>query len=51
MSDQQEKQSSDQRNEQDIENRAYLAECFEQAKRDLSQGDVVDGDEFLDSLN
>ena len=28
----------------------YIKHCFENAKRDLAQGNVVDGKEFLDTL-
>ncbi len=28
----------------------YIKHCFENAKRDLAQGNVVDGKDFLDSL-
>ncbi|TKF19973.1 type II toxin-antitoxin system Phd/YefM family antitoxin [Vibrio genomosp. F6] len=28
----------------------YLRHCFESAKQDLAQGDVVDGEEFLSAL-
>tara|TARA_B100000470_G_scaffold37635_1_gene26756 strand:- start:1050 stop:1292 length:243 start_codon:yes stop_codon:yes gene_type:complete len=28
----------------------YIKHCFENAKRDLAQGNVVDGKDFLDTL-
>jgi len=28
----------------------YIEHCFENAKRDLAQGNVVDGKDFLDTL-
>ncbi|MDN2483406.1 type II toxin-antitoxin system Phd/YefM family antitoxin [Vibrio agarivorans] len=28
----------------------YLKHCFESAKQDLAQGDVVDGEDFLNAL-
>jgi hypothetical protein len=28
----------------------YLRHCFEFAKKDLAQGDVVDGQDFLNAL-